>query len=185
MRSGAVTRGSSRARYVNLRGRRALLAAACALAVTTSGCGDDGFSLPEWDAPGQNARVGNIMIRYAHVAEPEGGPWQPGDDVPAYAWLYNKGGETDRLLGAGTPNAAAVDLVDADGDPLPDGVELPANELVELEPGKSHMVLREVGEVIRGGDFMKFTLRFERAGAVTFSIQSQAPVYDKSTSPGR
>jgi copper(I)-binding protein len=171
------------AHHFAFRDRRVLAAAVFALTVTASGCGDDDFSLPEWDAPGQNARIGNIMIRYAHVAEPRGGPWQPGDDVPAYVWLYNKGGEADRLVGAGTPNAAAVDIVDADGKPLPDGVELPVNELVELEPSKPHLVLREVREVIRGGDFMKFTLRFERAGSITFNIQSQAPVYDESPSP--
>lgn len=85
-------------------------------------CGaDDDFSLPEWDAPGQNARVGDIMIRYAHVAEPRGRPWQPGSDVPAYVWLYNKGGEADRLVGADTPNAASVDIVDSDGKRLTAG----------------------------------------------------------------
>ncbi|CAL9339109.1 copper chaperone PCu(A)C [Streptomyces griseomycini] len=166
-----------------LRGRCALAAAALALAVTAGGCGGDDFSLPEWDAPGQNARVGDIMIRYAHVAEPRGEPWQPGDDVPAYVWIYNKGGKADRLVGASTPNAASVDVVNSDGRPLADGVDLPANELVELEPSKSHLVLRDVREVIRGGDFMEFTMRFERAGSITFNIQSQIPAYDESPSP--
>ncbi|MFF8973562.1 copper chaperone PCu(A)C [Streptomyces sp. NPDC014995] len=169
-----------------LRGRCPLAAAALALAVTAGACGaDDDFSLPEWDAPGQNARVGDIMIRYAHVAEPRGRPWQPGSDVPAYVWLYNKGGEADRLLGADTPNAASVDIVDSDGKRLTDGVELPANQLVQLEPGKTHLMLRDVREVIRGGDFMKFTLRFEDAGSITFNIQSQIPAYDESPSPTR
>ncbi|MCI4042357.1 copper chaperone PCu(A)C [Streptomyces sp. TRM75563] len=173
------------ARNVAFRGRRGLAAAAFALAVTASGCGDDNFSLPEWDAPGQNARIGDIMIRYAHVAEPRGGPWQPGDDVPAYVWLYNKGSESDTLVGASTPNAASVDIVDSDGRPLPDGVDLPVNKLVELEPSKPRLVLKDVRQVVRGGDFMKFTLRFENAGSITFNIQSQVPVYDKSPSPTR
>ncbi|MEU6180446.1 copper chaperone PCu(A)C [Streptomyces coeruleorubidus] len=169
-----------------LRGRCALAAAAFAVALTTSGCGgDDDFSLPDWDAPGQNARVGDIMIRYAHVAEPRGRPWQPGSDVPAYVWLYNKGSEADKLLDASTPNAASVDIVDSDGKPLPDGVDLPANQLVELEQGKVHLVLRDVREVIRGGDFMRFTMRFEKAGSSTFNIQSQIPAYDESPSPTR
>ncbi len=76
------------------------------------------------------------MIRYAHVAEPQGRPWQPGDDVAAYVWLYNKSGEADRLVGAGTPNGASVDIVDSGGEPLAEGVRLPANELVELEPAR-------------------------------------------------
>ncbi|WCN05142.1 copper chaperone PCu(A)C [Streptomyces sp. M92] len=166
------------------RGRYVLAATALAVALTASGCGgDDDFSLPDWEAPGQNGRVGDIMIRYAHVAEPQGEPWQPGDDVPAYVWLYNKGGEDDKLVGASTPNAASVDIVSSDGKPLPGGVELPANKLVELESGKSHLVLRDVRRQIRGGDFMQFTMRFEDAGTATFNIQSQVPVYDGSTSP--
>ncbi|WP_217165435.1 copper chaperone PCu(A)C [Streptomyces sp. AC512_CC834] len=164
--------------------RKTLSAYALAVALAASGCGgDDDFSLPDWGAPGQNARVGDIMIRYAHVAEPRDEPWQPGDDVPAYVWLYNMGGEDDRLVGASTPNAASVDVVDSDGKERADGVSLPAHKLVELERGKNHLVLRDVRETVRGGDFMEFTLRFENAGPVTFDIHAQVPVYDESPSP--
>lgn len=160
------------------------LALALTLALLGSGCGaDDDFSLPDWDAPGQNARVGDLMIRYAHLAEPTGAPWQPGDDVPAYLWVYNKSGGSDRLVGASSPMAASVDIVDADGKRLPDGVELPENDLTELEPGKHHLVLRDVRQVIRGGDATEITLRFEDAGPVTFGIQAQPPVYDESPVP--
>ncbi|MEU2895142.1 copper chaperone PCu(A)C [Streptomyces sp. NPDC001273] len=169
-----------------LRARNGLAAGALAvtLALTGSGCGaDDDFSLPDWDAPGQNARVGDLMIRYAHLAEPTGGPWRPGDDVPAYVWLYNKGGGSDRLVDASSPMAASVDIVDSDGKRLPDGVELPENDLVELEPGKNHLILRNVREVIRGGDATEITLRFQDAGPATFGIQAQPPVYDESPVP--
>ncbi len=44
-------------------------------------------------------------------------------------------------------------------------------------------MLRDVREVVRGGDFMKFTMRFEKAGPVTFSIAAQTPAYDESPSP--
>ncbi|MEW1602337.1 copper chaperone PCu(A)C [Streptomyces sp. NPDC093808] len=166
--------------------RRVLAAAVLAVALTASGCGgDEDFSLPDWDAPGQNARVGDIMIRYAHVAEPKGGPWQPGEDVPAYAWLYNKSGEADRLVGASTPHAASVDIVGPDGKRLPGGVDVPANKLVELEQGRAHLILRDVREKIRGGDFMAFNMRFENAGTISFNIQAQVPAYDGSASPTR
>ncbi|MEU0249761.1 hypothetical protein ABZ192_36730 [Streptomyces sp. NPDC006235] len=85
-------------------------------------------------------------------------------------------------MGAGTPNAAAVNIVDSGGKPLTGGVDLSANQLVELEPSKSHLVLRNVREVIRGGDFMKFIMRFEKAGSITFNVQSQIPAYDDSPS---
>lgn len=64
-------------------------------------------------------------------------------------------------------------------------MELPANQLVQLEPGKSHLMLRDVREVIRGGDFIRFTMRFEDAGSITFNIQPQIPAYDESPSPTR
>ncbi|MEU7470465.1 copper chaperone PCu(A)C [Streptomyces sp. NPDC044984] len=168
------------------RARHGLAAAVLAvtLALAGGGCGaDDDFSLPDRDAPGQNARVGDLMIRYAHLAEPTGGPWQPGDDVPAYLWLHDKGGGSDRLVGTSSPMAASVDVVDSAGTPLPDGVELPENDLVELEPGKDHLVLRDVRQVIRGGDATGITLRFEDAGPTTFGIQAQPPVYDESPGP--
>lgn len=168
------------------RARHGLVATALAvtLVLAGGGCGaDDDFSLPDWDAPGQNARVGDLMIRYAHLAEPTGDPWQPGDDVAAYVWLYNKGGGSDRLVGASSPMAASADVVDADGKRLPDGVELPENDLVELEPGKDHLILRDVRQVIRGGDATEITLRFEDAGPITFGIQAQPPVYDESPGP--
>lgn len=166
-----------------LRGRCALAASALAVAVTASGCGGADFSPQDWDAPGRNARVGDLVIRNAHLAEPrDGTPWQRGDDVPAYVWLYNKGAEADELVGAGTPVAASVDLVGPDGTPLPGGVELPANTLVALEPGKRHLVLRDVRDVIRGGDFLTFTLRFRDAGPLTFTVQAQLPDHDEAPS---
>ncbi|MFE0802765.1 copper chaperone PCu(A)C [Streptomyces sp. NPDC058812] len=169
------------------RGRTARSAAAAVLAATAlavSGCGgDDSFEPQDWHAPGQNASVGPVLIRYAHVAEPKGNPWQPGADVPAYVWLMNEGDKADRLVGASSPNAESVSIVDADGKTLPDGVELPPNKLRQLEPTNDHLLLRDVREVVRGGDFMKITLNFERAGSVTFNIQSQVPVYDSSPSP--
>ncbi|WP_409473631.1 copper chaperone PCu(A)C [Streptomyces sp. HC307] len=151
-----------------------------------SGCvGDEAFDPQTWDAPGQNARIESVLIRYAHVAEPRGEPWKRGADVPAYLWLFNEGREPDRLVGASTPNAASVSIVDGQGKPLPGGVELPPNQLRQLEPGKEHLLLRDVREVVRGGDFMKITLRFEKAGSVTFNIQAQVPVYDPSPTPAK
>lgn len=167
--------------FRTLRARHGLAATALALslALAGSGCGaDEGFSPPDWDAPGQNGRVGDLMIRYAHLAEPTGGPWQPGDDVPAYVWLYNKGDGNDRLVDASSPMAESVDIVDSDGKPRPDGVELPENDLVELEPGRHHLILRDVRQVIRGGDATELTLRFEDAGSTTFVIQAEPPAYD-------
>jgi copper(I)-binding protein len=98
-------------------------------------------------------------------------------------WLYNKGDEADKLMGAETPAAASVDLVDSDGRVLTGGVDLPVGRLVQLESDRTHLVLRDVNRQIRGGDFMKFTMRFEKAGTTTFNIQAQVPAYEESPSP--
>lgn len=90
--------------------------------------------------------------------------------------------DEDRLASASTPAAGSVEIVDADGKPLPDGVPLPPDKLQELEPGKTHLVLRDVRQVLRGGDFVEFAVRFEEAGAATFNLQAQVPVYDPNPS---
>lgn len=77
-------------RFVTAGRSAGALVAAVALAL--SGCGADGFDPQQWNAPGQNEKVGSVLIRYAHIAEPRGKPWKQGDDVPAYMWLYNKAG---------------------------------------------------------------------------------------------
>ncbi|WP_455355724.1 copper chaperone PCu(A)C [Streptomyces sp. SYSU K217416] len=166
------------------RGRSALATVIVGLALVLSGCGsDEGFDPEEWNAPGQNARVGSVLIRYAHLAEPRAEPWKAGDDVPAYLWLVNEGSEPDTLLGASTPAAASVDLVQPDGKQLPEGLPLQPGRLYQLEPGKTHLVLRDVRQTIRGGDYVKVTVRFEKGGSATLNVPAQRPAYDESPSP--
>lgn len=164
----------------------AALLLATAVALLGGGCAEDdqaGFDPGTWDSPGQNAKVGPVLIRYAHVAEPRDGPWQRGDDVPAYVWLFNEGPEAARLVGAQSPAAGSVEIVDAGGSPVSDGVRLRPKRLEQLEPGRTHLALRDVNRLVRGGDFLKLTLLFEKAGRVTLQVQAQPPVYDGTGSP--
>ncbi|WP_235193067.1 copper chaperone PCu(A)C [Streptomyces viridochromogenes] len=138
-----------------------------------TGCGTNGN---DYNPPGANARVGPVLIRYAHIAEPPDGPWQSGDDAPLYLWLFNQGERPDRLLGAETEIARSVDVVDADGTAR-GPVELPTGKLVELEKGRTHLVLNDLRQRVRGGDFVWVTLRFERAGEIALQVQSQIPTY--------
>jgi copper(I)-binding protein len=164
---------------------RSAAAVGTVAALALSGCGaEEGFDPNEWNAPGQRARVGSVVIHYAHLAEPKGEPWERGDDVPASMWLYNEGPRADQLVSAQTPAAGSVEIVDANDQPLVDGVRLPPDELQKLGPGKTHLVLRDLREVVRGGDFVRLTVRFEDAGEVTFDVQSQVPLDDESPSPG-
>jgi hypothetical protein len=65
------------------------------LAPTDGGCGaDDDSSLPDRDAPGRNARAGDLTIRYARPAEPTGEPWRPGGDATGITLRFEDAGST-------------------------------------------------------------------------------------------
>ncbi|MDK1342353.1 copper chaperone PCu(A)C [Streptomyces sp. 378] len=161
-----------------------LMVVGCLAAVWgVTGCGSEDN---DYNPPGANARVGPVLIRYAHIAEPPDGPWETGDDAPFYVWLFNQGQRTDRLLGAETTVARSVDIVNAEGAER-GPVALPSGKLVELERGSTHLLLRDVRRQIRGGDYVWITLRFERAGEIALQVHSQIPTYvdDEATdAPG-
>ncbi|MFE2644645.1 copper chaperone PCu(A)C [Streptomyces nigra] len=116
----------------------ALLMASCLVFMGTTACaGDDDIT---HNPPGANVRVGPVLIRYAHIAEPPDGPWEEGDDAPFYLWLFNQGQRSDTLLGAETTAARSVDIVSADGA-VRDPVDVPTGELLELEKGHAHLAL--------------------------------------------
>ncbi|WP_308122118.1 copper chaperone PCu(A)C [Streptomyces sp. TRM70350] len=138
-----------------------------------TGCGGGDIT---HNPPGANARIGPVLIRYAHIAEPPDGPWEPGDDAPFYLWLFNQGQRADRLIGAETTVARSVDIVSANGT-VRGPVEVPTGTLVELEKGRTHLLLRNLRQQIRGGDYVWITLRFERAGEIALQVHSQVPTY--------
>jgi copper(I)-binding protein len=126
------------------------------------------------------------LIRYAHVAEPSDGPWETGEDAPFYVCFFNQGQETHRLLGAETAVARSVDIVDANGA-VRGPIALPTGKLVELEKGRAHLLLRDLRQQIRGGDYVWITLRFERVGEIALQVHSQIPTYvddDATDAPG-
>ncbi|WAX76634.1 copper chaperone PCu(A)C [Streptomyces sp. KMM 9044] len=152
-------------------------------AAGTTGCGNDEG---EYNSPGANARVGPVLIRDAHIAEPSpDGPWDPGDDAPFYLWLFNQGQSADRLLGAETTVARSVDIVSVDGT-VRGPAEVPTGKPVELGEGRVHLLLRDLRQQIRGGDYAWITLRFERAGEVALRVHSPVPAYvdDATDAPG-
>ncbi|MFE0677692.1 copper chaperone PCu(A)C [Streptomyces sp. NPDC058867] len=147
--------------------------ACLAVVLGATGCGGDGG---EYHPQGDGARVGPVLVRYAHLAEPPDGPWESGDNAPFYVWFFNQGQETDRLLGAETTAARSVDIVDAKAavrGPVP----LPTDRLVELEQGSAHLLLTDLRQQIRGADHVWITLRFERAGEIAPQVHSQIPTY--------
>lgn len=95
-----------------------------------------------------------------------------------YLSIANSGAEADRLISAASPAAGVVQLhqMKMEGDvmkmnELPDGIEIPANSTVALEPGGLHIMLMDLkGPLVEGTSF-PIILTFEKAGAVEIQVQ--------------
>ena len=89
----------------------------------------------------------------------------------AYVVIANEGTEPDRLIGVEIQGVEMAMLhatvTNADGLTSMqhlDGVDLPAGEIVALEPGEMHIMLTGLTEPLSEGETVKGTLIFERAG---------------------
>jgi copper(I)-binding protein len=97
----------------------------------------------------------------------------------AYLTVTSSGGP-DRLLGASTPAAGAVEIhahvADRGMSRMVRVAELalPAGEAVRLEPGGLHLMLLDLAGPLAAGTTVPMTLRFESAGTVELEI----PVVD-------
>lgn len=94
----------------------------------------------------------------------------------AYMTLVNRGTETDRLVGASTPNADKVELhmVEREGDVMRmrqvAAIDLPAGQRVALAPGGYHVMLLGLKGPLKQGETVPLTLTFARAGAVEVQV---------------
>lgn len=100
-----------------------------------------------------------------------------------YVSLYNQGDEDDRLIGIESTAAEKVELhrsVVTDGiarmQPLTDGIELPAGEMVWLGSDGTHAMFIGPDKRYVVGDELPAILVFEKAGRVevTFRIEERS-----------
>jgi copper(I)-binding protein len=95
-----------------------------------------------------------------------------------FVTIRNRGREAERLLSATSAGAAAVELREPDPSvpggarALAEGFVIPAGDVVALEPGGRHLLLRDLQVPLALGDEIRVTLRFERAGAVVVSLRA-------------
>lgn len=95
--------------------------------------------------------------------------------------IHNTGETADRLVGGsatvGTVEIHTMEM--ADGvmkmRPLPDGLEIPAGETVELKPGSHHIMFVDLNGPIEQGKPLPVTLNFEKAGAVAVEMVVAPP----------
>jgi len=94
-----------------------------------------------------------------------------------------------RLVGISTPEAglAEVHEMKMDGDvmrmrPLPNGLELPARQTVELKPGGYHLMLTQLKQALPVGGTVPLTLDFVDAEGRKSSAKVELPV--RAAPPG-
>lgn len=97
--------------------------------------------------------------------------------------IHNDGSESDRLLGGKTPVAAGVEvhqtrLVNGrrEMDLLPDGLEIPPESTLLLEPGSNHVMLVGLRQDLIQGRVFPLTLIFSRAGELTVTARVRRKV---------
>jgi periplasmic copper chaperone A len=149
--------------------RTAAVALALALPLGLAGCGAN-FEAQTYQqrsaGDGTNAAVGPIAIRNVTLLPPEQGEThEEGDDVEVELTLTNDGPEDDRLVGASSPAATSVEL-------LEDGSEVDEVELPRLGTTGGRLTLRLSGltEELRPGRFTEITLTFESSGEVDVPV---------------
>jgi copper(I)-binding protein len=104
-----------------------------------------------------------------------------GSNSAAYLTIVNTGADADRLTGAESDVAEAVELhqtVMKDNVmsmSAVDAIEVPANGQVDLEPGGYHVMLVGLKQGLNVGDTVKLTLVFEKAGRIDVQAQVKNP----------
>jgi hypothetical protein len=127
-------------------------------------------------APVEAPVPAGIEILDAYIAPATGG--RPA--TAAYMVFVNTG-EADRLVGASSAAAKAIEIHDhvttADGMMamvrLDDGLELPKGSRVALEPGGKHLMFIGLTGDITEGQNITVTLQFEKAGARELRLPAQ------------
>ncbi len=135
-----------------MRGRSLSLTGILVLSVLMSGCA----------APAKGLQVQDAWVRAAATGSTSG----------AFAVIVNSTGEADRLVGAESGAARAVEIHETrmEGDIMQmrpvDAIEIPAGGSVELRPGGYHIMLIDLQRDLQAGEKLFITLIFEKAGRV-------------------
>ncbi len=100
----------------------------------------------------------------------------------AYMLIENSGKAGDRLTSADTDIAGMVEIhtVEMEGDvmrmrPVADGLEIPAESSVILEPGGYHIMLMGLQQSLSEGDAVSITLNFESGKSITVEAEIRVP----------
>lgn len=130
-------------------------------------------------AAAHDFKAGSLELK--HPWSPKAPPVAP--VLGGYLTIVNTGTEADRLVGGSTSVAERLELHEssmANGvarmRPAKDGIEIPAGETLNLQPGGAHIMLVNPKQRPAEGDKFKTILQFEKAGEVEveFVVQARA-----------
>lgn len=118
----------------------------------------------------------DIIVSDAWIRPGQGG----GPPTAAYMVIQNTGEGTDRLLNISANFSDILEIhetqvVDdvARMVPKENGVEIPANSIVEFKPGGLHIMIMQLEEELTAGEEVELILTFENAGEITISATVQ------------
>jgi copper(I)-binding protein len=139
--------------------------------ITLSACGETEM---------QHSEARGMKITAAWLREPP-----PGSKVTAgYLSIQNFEKEDDRLLGVKSTAAERVEIHEVQHEggmarmrEMENGLPVPANGSVMLEPGGYHLMFIEPRRTLKLGDAVPLVLFFEKSGEheVDFWVQSAGP----------
>lgn len=113
--------------------------------------------------------VGDLELIHPNIPEPS----QMAKSAAGYLVISNEGSRDDRLIGIETPIAAVAELhmTEHGSDGVArmirqDGIDIPAGEIVALEPGGYHIMLMGLTTTLTEGEVHPVTFIFEHAGRI-------------------
>ena len=115
------------------------------------------------------------------VTQPHARPNLPNRPTAAYLTISNHGASADRLISVMSESFGAIELHtvrEHDGVMhmmQVDGIVVPADAQVMLEPGGFHLMMFDAVQRFKIGDSFTATLTFERGGDVTVMFMVQRP----------
>jgi copper(I)-binding protein len=124
----------------------------------------------------QPVRVESPWARVAPLLPSPEGAGPTGTNSAIYMILINDGDSGDRLTGARSPAARAVELHESrmeDGVMTMrqlDGVEIPPGQTVTFRPAGRHLMLLDLAGGLREGDTVDLTLELERSGPLEVRV---------------
>lgn len=124
----------------------------------------------------ERAEAHGVEIGDLIVIHPTSRPNLPNRPMVVYVTIANDGALADRLMGVRATDFEAAELHASvkEGDVVKmrpiDFLELPAEDVVELAPGGSHIMLFGARKQYRVGDTFPIVLMFERAGDAEITV---------------